>query len=183
MPAYHSVYNDYTYKTACGIPIMDFKIDRSPIMDPGKLKDKPDELDIVDEALIKFRANVLFKNFQIKGDADRLLVYITVYISKCLEVAAGYANDLEKTKQAFSKLADDAEWNLNYKAHFLNNLTTNTPVEESGLQSYLKTVRKCVNYRMLYILYEAEWGTLDLKFWLGFAKRKFLGYEMPVIKK
>ena len=36
--------------------------------------------DIIDESLKYFKANVLFKNFEFKGTADRVLVYLTLYI-------------------------------------------------------------------------------------------------------
>ena len=47
---------------------------------------KAEELDIIDEALAYFKANIFFKNFEIKSDADRTLIYITLYISECLRV-------------------------------------------------------------------------------------------------
>ena len=31
-----------------------------------------------------FRANCLFRNFEIKGPADRLLIYLILFISECL---------------------------------------------------------------------------------------------------
>lgn len=40
--------------------------------------------DIIDEALNLFRANCLFKNYEIKGGADRVLIYLTLFISDCL---------------------------------------------------------------------------------------------------
>lgn len=40
--------------------------------------------DIIDEALYFFKANVLFRSFEVKGPADRLLVYLTLYITQCL---------------------------------------------------------------------------------------------------
>ena len=43
------------------------------------------EPDIVDETLSLFRANVFFRNFEIKNSADRLLVYLTLYTSVCLK--------------------------------------------------------------------------------------------------
>uniref|UniRef100_I3MIB9 Actin-related protein 2/3 complex subunit 3 n=1 Tax=Ictidomys tridecemlineatus TaxID=43179 RepID=I3MIB9_ICTTR len=48
---------------------------------PGKTKDT----DIVDEAIYYFKANVFFKNYEIKNEADRTLIYITLYISECLK--------------------------------------------------------------------------------------------------
>ena len=38
-------------------------------------------MDIIDEALLYFRVNVLFKNFEIKGPGDKVLVYLFVLIS------------------------------------------------------------------------------------------------------
>ena len=35
--------------------------------------------DIIDETLTYFRANVFFRNFDVKGKADRTLIYLTLY--------------------------------------------------------------------------------------------------------
>lgn len=40
--------------------------------------------DIIDETLSYFRANVLFRNFDVKGGADRTLIYLTIYAVQCL---------------------------------------------------------------------------------------------------
>ena len=32
-----------------------------------------------------FKANVLFKHFEVKGAADRVLIYLTLYITQCLK--------------------------------------------------------------------------------------------------
>ena len=44
--------------------------------------------DIVDEAINFFRANILFKYYEVKGPADKVLIYLTVFIQKCLEIIA-----------------------------------------------------------------------------------------------
>jgi hypothetical protein len=44
----------------------------------------PEQGDIVDETLDLFRANSLFRNFEIKGPADRLLIILILFISDCL---------------------------------------------------------------------------------------------------
>lgn len=41
--------------------------------------------DIIDEAINFFRANVLFRKFEVKGPADKLLVYLTLYINMALK--------------------------------------------------------------------------------------------------
>lgn len=40
--------------------------------------------DCIDEILSLFRANVLFRNFEINGPADRMLIYGTLFVSDCL---------------------------------------------------------------------------------------------------
>ncbi|CAG8605908.1 4741_t:CDS:2 [Ambispora leptoticha] len=81
MPAYHSQFNDATECRVLGnmalLPIKT-KI-RGPA--PPALADQKD---IVDESLDLFRANCLFRNFEIKGNADRVLIYLILFISDCL---------------------------------------------------------------------------------------------------
>ncbi len=181
MPSYNFIFNgNENCKNSCSIPQLPFKANRIPNIDPSQLKKDVQEtdLDIIDEAIIYFRANVLLKNFPMKGDADKLLVYITVFIQKCLEVISN-DTDVNKAKSNLKNLIDDAEYNPNNKSHFFNSLVTINNSEITELQNYLKSVRKEVVNRMQYLLFDALWGTLDLKFWLMFAKRRFMGYEMP----
>jgi len=44
--------------------------------------------DIIEECLTLFRANCLFRNFEIKGPADRTLIYGILFISDCLNKLA-----------------------------------------------------------------------------------------------
>jgi actin related protein 2/3 complex subunit 3 len=44
-----------------------------------------EEPDVIDEALDFFKANVFFRNFEVKGTGDRTLIYLTLYISACLQ--------------------------------------------------------------------------------------------------
>jgi actin related protein 2/3 complex subunit 3 len=183
MPSYHSVFNAINYPTSCGIPLIAFKQNKLADLDSSKLKQPLAELDldIIDEALIYFRANVLFKNFPILGDADRLLVYITVFIQKCLEVC--FNQEIDKAKQLMKNLVDEAEWNQNVKNHFFTNLCNIKLNEVAELQTYLKNLRKEIVLRLVFVLYESDSKTLDLKYWLGFSKKKFMGYEMLTFKK
>ncbi|CAD7684491.1 unnamed protein product [Nyctereutes procyonoides] len=48
-------------------------------------RNKSKDTDIVDEAIYYFKANVFFKNYEIKNEAGRTLIYITLYISECLK--------------------------------------------------------------------------------------------------
>eukprot|EP01084_Bolivina_argentea_P228674 386169_1 len=40
--------------------------------------------DIIDEAIEFFKANVMFRNYDVQGPADRVLLYLTLYIHLCL---------------------------------------------------------------------------------------------------
>lgn len=57
-----------------------------------------DSTDIVDEAITFFRANVFFRNFDIKSSADKLLIYLTFYINTALKRLEGCRTLAEGTK-------------------------------------------------------------------------------------
>ena len=179
MPSYHSVWNkkepDQKY---CGIPVFDFKKDKTPSLDYKKLNVPINqiELDIIDEAIIYFRANVLFKNFSIDGDADKLIVYITVFIQKCLE-KAGLNTEPNTAKVNMKKLIDSCEYIPNTE-NFFNVLVDKKDNEISNLQKYLKEIRKEVVSRLIYILYDNQQTSIDRKFCLPLGKKKFMGYDM-----
>lgn len=54
--------------------------------------------DIVDESLTFFRANVLFRKFEVQGPADRLLVYLTFYINLALRKVESVKTESEGIK-------------------------------------------------------------------------------------
>ena len=81
---YHSKWND-----DASIPVLSglaFAPIKTKFAGPAVVLPESTEDDIVDEAIGYFRAQCLFKNFEVKGPADKLMIYITVYIQKCLEV-------------------------------------------------------------------------------------------------
>jgi actin related protein 2/3 complex subunit 3 len=49
-----------------------------------------------------FKANVLFRNFEVEGPADRLLIYVTLYIHQCLCTMKGKSK-AEATKLLFTQ--------------------------------------------------------------------------------
>lgn len=128
MPAYHSAYNDLPtdqVSTIASILILPFRTKiRGPAPPPLSVTSSPDELDIIDEALDLFRANSLFRNFEIKGGADRLLIYFILFISQCLTILANSRVPMSQNEaiKQLSTTAVDA-FNLPGDAGFpLNNL-------------------------------------------------------------
>ncbi|KAL3902460.1 MAG: hypothetical protein SGPRY_012060, partial [Prymnesium sp.] len=65
------------------------------------------EDDIIDETLFFFKANVLFKQFEVKGAADRVLIYLTLYITQCLAKLNGCASKAEGLR-ALTSMAHEA---------------------------------------------------------------------------
>lgn len=81
MPAYHSTLNELQTQEVCGCALLPIKT-RSR----GPAPPAPDNQDdIVDEIIQLFRANVMFTNFEIKGNADRVLIYGTLFVHLCLK--------------------------------------------------------------------------------------------------
>jgi len=64
MPAYHSKRNEEGYEEACGCAICPLKSELKGPIAPF-VPTSPEDEDIVDETLSYFRANVLFRNFDV----------------------------------------------------------------------------------------------------------------------
>uniref|UniRef100_A0A2I3H4F9 Actin-related protein 2/3 complex subunit 3 n=1 Tax=Nomascus leucogenys TaxID=61853 RepID=A0A2I3H4F9_NOMLE len=52
---------------------------------PGSRHSPMKDTDTVDEAIYYFKANVFFKNYEVKNEADRTLICISLYASECLK--------------------------------------------------------------------------------------------------
>ena len=103
---FHSDHNEDSATVIGGLPLLPFKSDvKGPARAPTgvfnfltfceaslflylfslylfTIDDKPD---IIEETLTFFRANVFFRTFEFKGPADRLLVYLTLFTTQCLQ--------------------------------------------------------------------------------------------------
>ncbi|XP_015869935.1 actin-related protein 2/3 complex subunit 3 isoform X3 [Ziziphus jujuba] len=152
---YHSSFVDEEGITkACGCPLLPLK---SHIKGPAPSSGQ-DQTDIVDEAITFFRANVFFRNFDIKSSADKLLIYLTFYINVALKRLEGCRTLAEGTKA------------------IINLGLENVPVPEL-LRNYLKQIREETSGRLLSVAYRHN-GTPN-KWWLAFAKRKFMNIIVP----
>ena len=63
------------------------------------------EEDIIDESISLFRANCLFKNFEIKGPEDRVLIYLTLFIQECLLKLQSKAGNINEANKYLNSLA------------------------------------------------------------------------------
>lgn len=62
--------------------------------------------DILDEVLTIFRANTFFRNFEIQGPADRLLVYGIWFVSDCLQKIKPNASSRDAGKDVMNLALD-----------------------------------------------------------------------------
>ena len=81
---YHSAFcNDKSAEICCGIPLLPIKT--SDKSGAAPVITDPKEKDVIDEAIELYRAQILFKNFRVKGPADKINVFLTSFIQKILQ--------------------------------------------------------------------------------------------------
>ncbi|KZV77106.1 actin-related protein ARPC3 [Peniophora sp. CONT] len=181
MPAYHSAFNDEPDVRQVGntsvLPIKSTTRARGP----APIAADSNAADIVDEALDLFRANSLFRNFEIKGPADRMLIYLILFISDCLaKIGAARAGmsqlEANKTLNTFAidnvLVPGDAAFNLN--AHYQ---PPSSRADADYLRQYLAQVRQEVAARLVERLYADGTGKPS-KWWMAFQKRRFMNRSL-----
>eukprot|EP00397_Hematodinium_sp_SG-2012_P043629 GEMP01048538.1.p1 GENE.GEMP01048538.1~~GEMP01048538.1.p1 ORF type:complete len:139 (-),score=22.13 GEMP01048538.1:1171-1587(-) len=55
--------------------------------------------DIIDEAIDSFRINIYFKNFEVRGGADKILMYLTLWIQRCISEAEQCQNEISAKRR------------------------------------------------------------------------------------
>ncbi|KAF2726837.1 ARP2/3 complex, 21 kDa p21-Arc subunit [Polyplosphaeria fusca] len=187
MPAYHSVFLDEPNQQVIGnfalLPLRTRT--RGPALTlpplPADLTDltidaSHESYDPLDEILSLFRANTFFRNFEIKGPADRVLIYGILYISDILsKIRPGMSRrDAEK---AVMNIALDTNFAIPGDAGFPLNQAFEAPGDRQGaevLRQYIMQMRQELATRLLNRVY-ADGSGAPSKWWLSFTKRKFMG--------
>jgi len=170
MPVYHSAFNDdASYQLVCGCAMLPIKTTTrgpAPVAPEG-------EDDAMDEVINFFKANVLFKHFEVKGTADRTLIYLTLYITQCLKKLEGVASKADGVK-ALTAMAHET-FLLPGDPGFSLGSFFPPPAnsQEADLcRAYLKQIREEMGRRLIFKVYGTE--AEPSKFWLVFAKRRFM---------
>ncbi|KAJ7752750.1 actin-related protein ARPC3 [Mycena maculata] len=178
MPAYHSSFNEEPDMRQAGnmaiLPIKTKIRGPAPIADAGLP-------DIIDETLDLFRANSLFRNFEIKGPADRTLIVLILYVSDCLAKigsARTVPTQIEASKMLNTLSVDnfpipgDANFVLN--AHYA---APSSRQDSDYLRQYLVQVRQELAARLVERLYADGTGKPS-KWWMSFQKRRFMNRSL-----
>lgn len=137
-----------------------------------------DEYDIIEETLDLFRANSFFKNFEIKGPADRILIYGILFISDCLSKISKTTNYRDAVR-ILNNLALDT-FALPGEIGFPLNSLYQGPAnknESDLLRSYLQQFRQELADRLLKRIY-ADNPDAPSKFWLAFTRRRFMNKHL-----
>ncbi|KAF2490237.1 ARP2/3 complex, 21 kDa p21-Arc subunit [Lophium mytilinum] len=190
MPAYHSVFLDEPNQQLIGnfalLPLRTRT--RGPAMQlpplPADVTDLTidaahESYDPLDEILSLFRANTFFRNFEIKGPADRVLIYGILYVSEILgKIKPGMSRrDAEKS---VTNVALDTNFPIPGDASFPLNQAFEAPRDRSQaeqLRQYIMQMRQELAQRLLARVY-ADGATTPSKWWLSFTKRKFMGKSL-----
>ncbi|KAI5795474.1 actin-related protein 2/3 complex subunit 3 [Peziza echinospora] len=134
--------------------------------------------DILDETLNLFRANTLFRNFEIKGPADRVLIYGILWISDCLSKIKP-THTVREAEKAITTAALE-QFALPGDPSFPLNALYQGPKDRGEadiLRGYMAQIRQELGQRLLARIYADGTGKPS-KWWLSFTKRRFMGKSL-----
>ncbi|CDS37316.1 arp2:3 complex 21 kda subunit [Echinococcus multilocularis] len=151
---------------------------RSKVRGPAP-QDPNLEEDIIDEALMYFKPLTFFRNYEFKTDADRVLVYLVLYILECLKKLQRCSTKSQGSKELTTLAL--ARFDIPGDPGFpreLNNLYAKPSLADANLmREYISQLRTELGLRLLDKVY-ADDQSQPSKWWLCFAKRKFLDQSL-----
>ncbi|CAH2352063.1 actin-related protein 2/3 complex subunit 3 [[Candida] railenensis] len=136
------------------------------------------DYDIIEETLDLFRANSFFKNFEIKGAADRLLIYGILFTSDCLS-KLNKSITYKEAVRTLNNLALDS-FALPGDIGFPLNSLYQSPANKNEaelLRSYLQQFRQELADRLLKRVY-SDSEVVPSKHWLAFTRRRFMNKSL-----
>ncbi|KAG5198693.1 hypothetical protein JEQ12_007289 [Ovis aries] len=145
----------------------------SPIL-PCLAKDT----DIVDEAIYYFKANVFFKNYEIKNEADRTLIYITLYISECLKKLQKCNSKSQGEKEMYT--LGITNFPIPGEPGFPLNAIYAKPAnkqEDEVMRAYLQQLRQETGLRLCEKVFDPQ-NDKPSKWWTCFVKRQFMNKSL-----
>ncbi|KAJ2453759.1 subunit of the Arp2/3 complex [Coemansia sp. RSA 2336] len=179
MPAYHSSYNSVdSVRVINGIPLLPLL---TKTRGPAPYADPTMTSDAIDEALELFRPNCFFKNFEIKGPGDRLMIYIILFISQCLNKLRSTTTQAEATKQLYTLAVTNVVIPADVKFPLAQLYPpVKDKMEGDMLRQYLQQVRQETAQRLVAQVYTSDGQATQMpsKWWLCFQKRHFMGKVM-----
>ncbi|KAI5956704.1 ARC18 [Candida jiufengensis] len=176
MPAYHSTFlgeESQDTRTIGNLSLLPLNTKyRGPAFESNS------DYDIIEETLDLFRANSFFKNFEIKGNADRLLIYGILFTSDCLSKISKTMSHKESTRVLNNLSLDNfaLPGDISFPLNSLY-LPPKTRSDADLLRSYLTQFRQELAERLLNRIYKDD-SNIPSKYWLSFTKRKFMNKSL-----
>ncbi|XP_063902012.1 actin-related protein 2/3 complex subunit 3-like [Zophobas morio] len=168
MPAYQSSFDATSYQLLSNLSLLPL---RTTYKGPAPKADSSTE-DVIDEAFKYYRANVFFKQFEIKTPADRVLIYVTLFIQACL-AATMKCNTANEAKKQLNSLAL-TNFSIPGDPSFPLNSLYSSPKNHSEaetLRQFFQQIRSEVVERFVPIVFKDDKPD---KWWMCLAKRKFM---------
>ncbi|KAK9383538.1 actin-related protein 2/3 complex subunit 3 [Kockiozyma suomiensis] len=177
MPAYHSTFLAEADTRLVG----NFAVLPLRTKFRGPAYPTAEDYDIIDEVLDLFRANSFFRNFEIKGPADRTLIYGILFITDCLSGISANKNatvDRNEANRILNTLALE-HFSIPGDAGFPLNSLYAPPRDRSEaemLRGYLAQFRQELAVRLI----DRVYGVSDKpsKYWLAFTRRRFMNKSL-----
>nr|XP_058944022.1 actin-related protein 2/3 complex subunit 3-like [Pocillopora verrucosa] len=167
MPAYHSSLS--APNSLCKMALLPINTKFKGPAPPGD-----GNPDIIEEAIYFFKANVFFKSYEIKSEADRVLIYLTLYITECLKKLQRCSSK-ENGKKEMTTLAM-ANFVIPGDNGFPLNAMYSKPsskAEADSTRAYLTQLRQELGQRLVEAVFDPQTDKPS-KWWMCFVKRKFM---------
>ncbi|KAJ1093116.1 hypothetical protein NDU88_006225 [Pleurodeles waltl] len=173
MPAYHSTLMEPDTKLIGNMAMLPI---RSQFKGPAPRETK--DTDIIEEALYYFKANVFFKNYEIKNEADRTLIYITLYISECLKKLQKCNSKGQGEKEMYT--LGITQFPIPGEPGFPLNAMYSKPAnkqEDEVMRAYLQQLRQETGLRLCERVFDPQTDKPS-KWWTCFVKRQFMNKSL-----
>lgn len=169
---YHSTISPEGHQSACGCALLPL---RTTARGPAPVTQ---EVDVVDEAIGYYRANVLYKSFDVNGAADKTLIYLELCVGQFMKRFESCKTKAEAYKLVHAVVLEpflmpgDAGFAL---GGFVQAPTSRSEAE--SWRAYFKQAREELGLRLLEKCYTVDTG-LQNKYWMAFSNRKFLNKQL-----
>lgn len=171
MPAYHSSFGS-GQQTVGNLALLPIKCANN--RGPAPCLPPSDQMDIIDEALYYFKANVFFRTYEIKSESDRVLIYLTLYITECLKKLQKCVSKNQGLQEMYTLAI--SRFDIPGEPGFpLNGMyqRPSSSEEMDTMRSYILQLRHETGQRLCEKVYETSDGRPS-KWWTCFAKKKFM---------
>eukprot|EP01012_Entosiphon_sulcatum_P020974 TRINITY_DN257_c0_g1_i1.p1 TRINITY_DN257_c0_g1~~TRINITY_DN257_c0_g1_i1.p1 ORF type:complete len:178 (-),score=59.31 TRINITY_DN257_c0_g1_i1:416-949(-) len=170
---YHSEQSVEGCQVLCGCAVTPL---RTKVKGPAPRLEDPEARDILDEVLHYFKANMLYRTFDVRGPADRTLIYMTLYVHHCLKKVV--KQDKDKAAKTLYSLAQEHTLAPGDGGFILPGFIPSAAdaKEAEAWRQFIKQLKEEVGQRLVEKLYEfPEEDKTANKFWIAYTKKKFLG--------